>query len=706
MKRFLWLLVLCSCAHNTAPAPKDDPYLWLEDIEGKEALQWVEKQNQESQALADNDQYRKMEADSLKILEAKDKIPGVYFQGKTLVNFWRDDVHVRGLVRKTTLANYKKKSVKWENVLDVDALSKKENENWIYKGMDCLPPEYQQCLVVLSRGGKDASVVREFDFKNKKFVDKGFTLPEAKSRVAWIDKDNVLVGTDFGPGSLTESGYPRQIKLWKRGTPMTDAVMVFEGQPKDVWVDPSLYHHGAQKLSVISRGIDFFNTEEYVFDLKKNEKQIVPKPRAAELNGYYAGQLIYKLRDPWNFDGKSYPAGAIVALKQESAGRELAAADVQLLLSPADNQSVAGVMELKTKLVVVVLEDVKSKLMTINFKDGKWSNPEALNLPGSGNISLAAGTDLEDLFLYYYESFNQASTLYSYDFKKKPELLKSLPDRFNAKDIVVEQKFVNSKDGTKVPYFLVYKKGTAFDGTAPTLQYGYGGFTVSQSPSYNALVGKLWLEKGGVYVVANIRGGGEYGPRWHQAALKENRQKAYDDFIAVSEDLIAKKITSPKHLAIRGGSNGGLLVGAVVVQRPDLYGGVLCLVPLLDMMRYSQLLAGASWMSEYGDPQDAKQREAILKYSPYQNVGKNKTYPPVFFLTSTKDDRVHPGHARKMAAKMKDAGHKILYYENTEGGHAASANFKQMAKMNALQFQFLFDTIAKKETKAKTATSN
>lgn len=697
MKKLLVLLVLAAgCSHKPA-ANKGDAYIWLEDVEGKQALNWVETQNKESIAtLTKNPNFKTMEHDALAILEAKDKIPSVDYVGKNLVNFWRDDAHVRGILRTTTLASYKTKKPAWKTIIDFDALAKKENENWIYKGMTCLEPDETLCMISLSRGGKDAVVMREFDMKKKAFITThGFTLPEAKTMLSWVDKDSLLVGTDFGPGSLTTAGYPRLIKLWKRGTALAAATLVFEGQPNDVWAQSDQMNHGGKQVSVISRGIDFFNTEEYVYDAKKGEKALFPKPAAAELAGYFQGLFLYKLRNPWTFNAMSYPAGALVSIDAAAAGRALQPADVQVIFTPKANQAFGDVLEMKTKIAFSVLEDVKGKVYTSFLNNNKWEAAAPLDIPGNGNIILSTSNDEADQFLYLYENFNQASTLYSYNFKNKPVLLKSLPARFDAKDVIVDQKFAVSKDGTKVPYFLIYKKNIKFDGTAPTLQYGYGGFTVSQAPAYNSLAGKLWIEKGGVYVVANIRGGGEYGPAWHQAALKEKRQNAYDDFIAVSEDLIKNKITTPAKLAIRGGSNGGLLVGAVMVQRPDLYGAVLCGVPLLDMMRFNQLLAGASWMGEYGDPAIASNRAALMKYSPYQNVQAGKTYPPVFFFTSTKDDRVHPGHARKMAAKMKDQKHQVLYYENTEGGHAASANYKQQAMMMALQFQFLFDTISK-----------
>lgn len=696
MRKFLLILAFIGCAHKPE-APKD-PFLWLENVEDPTALKWVETQNQESMAaLSQSPAFKKMEADTLKILESKDRIPGVSFEKNHVVNFWRDDKNVRGVLRRTTFENYKKKNIKWETVLDVDALAKKENENWIFKGFNCLEPAYKRCLATLSRGGKDASVVREFDQEKKAFVTDGFILPEAKARVDWGDENTLLVGTDFGPGTMTNSGYPRQIRLWKRGTPLAQAKVIFETAATDVWVSPSTSHHNGKSVSVISRAKDFFNTDEFTVDLSTGATKAIPKPAGADYSGYYDGQLLFQLRNPWNFNGVAYSPGALISIAEQAAGRSLAAADVQLVFAPKENQSYSGSVELKSRMVISILEDVKSKLLVTTFTGGKWQEPKAIEaLTGTGQISLSAAKKDGDLFLYTYENFNQPSTLYAYDFAKAPTKLKSLPNFFDAKNLVVDQKFATSKDGTKIPYFLVYKKGLKFDGSAPTLQYGYGGFTVSQTAAYNAVAGKLWMEKGGVYVVANIRGGGEYGPKWHKAALKENRQKAYDDFIAVSEDLIRTKVTSPAHLAIRGGSNGGLLVGAVMVQRPDLYGAVLCWVPLLDMMRYSQLLAGASWVGEYGDPNDPQYREAILKYSPYQNVSEGKKYPPLLLVTSTKDDRVHPGHARKMAAKMKEQKHQVLYYENTEGGHAANSNFKQLARLNALQFEFLQQTIGKK----------
>lgn len=693
MKRFLLITILVACAHKPKTT-NEDTFLWLEEIEAPKSLAWVQEQNTKSdKALSVSEQFQRLQKDTLAILEAKDKIPSGMMMKNSIINFWRDEVHVRGLLRSATLQEFQKKNPRWVSILDIDVLSKKEKENWVYKGINCLEPDYIKCMVTLSRGGKDASVEREFDMKRRQFVDKGFVVQEAKTDVTWVDKDTLLVATDFGPGSLTDSGYPRFVKLWKRGTPLEKAKTVFEVNTKDVRAGAIRNVHRDSVQIVLQKAIDFFNTEESVLDIKTLKSQPIPKPQGAEMMGYFEGQFIYKVQHPWSFAGKDYIPGALMAISQTAAGKELQANQVQLIFSPKENQSVQQILALKNKFVFSILEDVKSKVfVTEKNKDG-WQEATLLRLNDGGAVNLSASTDEKDFFMYLYENFNQPSALWSYDFKGSPQKLKSLPDRFDASDLQIDQNFATSKDGTKVPYFLVYKKGTRFDGTAPTLQYGYGGFMVSQGPQYNPIVGKLWLEKGGVYVVANIRGGGEYGPRWHQAVLKQNRQKAYDDFIAVSEDLIQRKITSPARLAIRGGSNGGLLVGAVMTQRPDLYGAVLCWVPLLDMMRYSQLLAGASWMGEYGDPTDVEMKKVILKYSPYQNVFADRKYPPVLFVTSTKDDRVHPGHARKMAAKMIEQKHFVMYYENTEGGHGASANFKQMAKLTALQYEFLLQTI-------------
>lgn len=691
----LMFVVLSACSSMKMGK---DKYLWLEEIEGQKALEWSTEQNKKSlEKLATSKEFQKMEKEALKILEAKDKIPSAWIQGKHLYNFWQDDKHVRGLLRRTSYNSYKSNNPRWESVLDVDALAKKENENWVYKGMECLDPDYKLCLIRLSRGGKDAVVIREFDLENKKFVTtNGFITEEAKTFTAWADENHLLIGTDFGKGSLTDSGYPRIVKLWKRGTPLSQAKKVYETKKEDVLAMGIRYSHQKVNTLVITRAIDFFNTEEFVFNLSDQSVKEFPKPYGAQIEGYFKGYFIYLLRNPWTFKNKKYNTGDLLAIHSAGANRKLTKKDVQLIFSPTEDQSYKSLATLKDHVVLSVLEDVKGKILQTGIEGNQWQAPVDLKLPSNGDIKLYSSTDDADMFFYFYESFDRPSALYSYEFGKGSLKLKSMPPRFNAKNLEVEQKFATSKDGTKVPYFIVHKKGMKLDGKNPTLLYGYGGFAISLTPSYDSLVGKLFLEKGGVYVVANIRGGGEYGPRWHQAALKENRQRAYDDFIAVAENLIATKVTTPERLAIRGRSNGGLLVGAILTQKPDLLGAVICGVPLLDMIRYSQLLAGASWMGEYGNPEESKYRNYILTYSPYQNMKADKEYPPTFIYTSTKDDRVHPGHARKMTAKMLEHGHEVYYYENMEGGHAANANLKQKAKLTAMEFTFLQQTIFKK----------
>jgi prolyl oligopeptidase len=692
------LLVLNSCAQKKMGSSLEkDKFLWLEDVEGEKALKWVKEQN----ALALNQMtastgFKTLQKEALNILEAKDKIPFVKMQGNYLYNFWQDDKSIRGLWRRTTLDQYKKKKVKWETVLDLDQLAKDENENWVFKGAQCLAPQYKNCLINLSRGGKDAVVVREFDVQSKTFVKNGFSLKEAKSFVEWIDKDTLIVATDFGADSLTDSGYPRTAKLWQRGQELSQASQLIEVEKQDMTVNANRYDNRDGAVIVVQRLKTFYTSDFWL--LKNGELKSIPIPDSAEIMGYFKGYFLFKLRDALNLEGKSFSEGSLVAVKKSVSGeKSLKPTDITLLYEQDSQSSILNVAVLKDKILINSLDNVKGAILEVQATTTGFSKPQKMNLASQSHLTIADSDSYSNSFFYNEEEYLKVDSLYFYDSQKsKSYLLKSLPQQFKTKGMIVEQKWATSLDGTKIPYFIVGKKSVIAKGNAPTLLYGYGGFEISMTPRYNSIVGKLWLEKGGVYVVANIRGGGEFGPKWHQAALKTNRHKAYEDFIAVGEDLIKSQLTTKEHLAIQGGSNGGLLVGAVMVKRPDLFRAVLCHVPLLDMLRYSQLLAGASWMGEYGDPSDSKMRQYILTYSPYQNLKADVEYPEVFFLTSTKDDRVHPGHARKMAAMMLDQGHKkVHYYENTEGGHSATANLKQSAKMRALTYEFLFNTIGK-----------
>jgi len=664
-----------------------DPYLWLEAVTDEKALDWVRQQNaistNELQAAPDFGPTRQK---LLSILDSKERIPFVAKHGKWYYNFWRDQKNTRGILRRTSLEEYKKSQPIWETVLDLDQLAATEKENWVWKGYNVLEPDYDRCLVGLSRGGADASVFREFDLINKSFVAGGFMLPEAKSSVDWRNRDTLYVATDFGAGSLTKSGYPRIAKEWKRGTPLSEARVVFEGQVDDVSASVSVSHDHGRVYEFATRSPSFFTTETFV---RRGDQFVrIEKPADAEVDTYGEWLLLQPKLD-YTLNGKTYKGGSLLAANFDGwlEGRR----DVAILFEPTARRSLASIGATKQFLILNELDNVRSRPALLRFTDGHWTR-SSLEAPAFGNVGVS-GVDPEDSDDYFMTvtDFLTPSSLYlgtaGQDGRDK---LKSLPAFFNTDDLEIQQFEAQSKDGTRVPYFQVSRKALKLDGSNPTLLYGYGGFEISMQPNYSPGSGTSWLERGGVYVLANIRGGGEFGPAWHNAARKENRQRAYDDFIAIAEHLIARGVTSPKHLGIQGGSNGGLLMGVMLTQRPDLFGAVVCQVPLLDMRRFNQLLAGASWMDEYGDPDKPEQWAYIRKFSPYHNVKPGVKYPRVLFTTSTRDDRVHPGHARKMVARMKEQGHDVLYYENIEGGHGGAANNQQAAFMSALAYTFLW----------------
>ena len=668
----------------------DDPYLWLEEVEGERALEWVHARNKECfDELEADERYGKFLSQAEKILNAKDRIPYGSIRGKYVYNFWQDAEHVRGIMRRTTPESYRLAKPEWETVLDIDALAKAEDENWVYKAAAWLAPDYERCLIKLSRGGTDASVHREFDMVAKRFVEGGFALPEAKSGVTWLDRDTLLVGTDWGEGSLTESGYPRVAKRWKRGTPLAEATTIFEGRHEDIGIWPRVMDSGEETIALVDQSLTFFTGAFHVIG-PDGKLTSLPLQESADLAGFYAGRLLFTLREAWEVDGQTHAQGALLAINAAVFQATGKLPSIETIYTPDERTSIEGVTVSRSGLYVTLLQNVKGRILrfSVNPQSGQWSS-KLVPLPENGTVSISAAGPHSDTIFINYEDHVTPDRLSEFDAEaNKFSTLKSLAARFDADELDVHQHMAKSADGTEVPYFVIHRKGLKPDGSTPTILYGYGGFEISLKPSYSATIGKLWLERGGAYAVANIRGGGEFGPRWHKAALKTERQRAYDDFIAVGEDLAKRGITSPKHLGISGGSNGGLLVGAIFTQRPDLLNAVVCRVPLLDMIRYTKLLAGASWAAEYGDPEDPKMREAILRYSPYQNVFPDKKYPKVFIETSTKDDRVHPGHARKMVARMREQGHEVLYYENTEGGHAAGANLKQHARRYALEYVY------------------
>ena len=684
----LALAALASIAASPAPMTTD-PYAYLEEIEGDRALAFARAENAASLPVLEGDaRYKRYYEDALAIVTAKDRIPVVSLGGDgSLRNFWQDADHVRGLWRATSLESYRTADPQWRTLLDLDALSAAEKANWVWKGVDCLPPDDRLCLVELSDGGKDAVEVREFDIARAAFVAGGFVSPQGKQNSAWLDAQTLLIGRDWGPGSLTASGYPFVIKRWTRGTPLAGAEEIFRGRPADVSVQPLVLRdaEGAVQAVAMIRAVSFFETEVHLMTGAGPVK--LPFPLRATIQGLVDGQLAFTLEQDWPERG--FRQGDLLAYDLAALKADPAAARPALVLRPTPRQSIEQVAVTRNRLVVALYEDVKGGVLSFAHGSGGWTSAR-LALPKDSSLGISAVSDRDDRLMVSVTGYLTPSSLVLADAASgATETLKTLPARFDASTHLVEQFWARSKDGTRAPYFVVRPRGLKMDGRAPTLLYAYGGFQNSITPAYSGTIGKLWLEKGGVYVVANIRGGGEFGPAWHNAGLKLNRQRVYDDFFAVSEDLIARKITSPRRLGIMGGSNGGLLMGVAMTQRPELYNAIVIQVPLFDMIGYTRLGAGASWVGEYGDPADPTERAVLERYSPYQNLRPGRPYPEVLLMTSTKDDRVHPAHARKAAARLKALGYRYLYYENIDGGHAAAANLNEAARRSALEFTYL-----------------
>jgi prolyl oligopeptidase len=746
----LFILISPHAMPQTPPAANnDDPFLWLEDVQGERALNWVRERNALSQKeLTERPEYAPTKVQLLEVLNAKDRIPSATRRGDWLYNFWQDETNKRGLWRRTTLAEYRKPQPAWETVLDLDALAKAENENWVWGGSTCLGPNYRHCLVSLSRGGADAKVVREFDAVTRQFVKNGFTLPEAKSDVEWIDENTLYVGTDFGPGSMTDSGYARIIKRWKRGTPLAQAETVFEGEAKDVAVSVSVDLTPGYERTLFFRALDFYNNKSFLLQGKALLPLDIPSDATPS---FLRDTLLLHLRSDLKVGDTRFASGSLLHANADAylrGERKFGA-----LFTPTPTRSLTGYTSTRDHVLLNIIDNVAGKLEQWHKKGDSFSHREiAAPFPGALGVSglhdpLLKDDPLAEAYWLSYTDFLTPDSLYlattadgpalgrpkpdnaprgveaekqspparglpaetpaglqaggqersdwGADTADTRQLLKSRSSLFDSEGMRAEQRFATSKDGTKVPYFIVWPKGAKPEGDNPTLLYGYGGFEISMNPWYSGGFGRAWYRRGGVLVVANIRGGGEFGPSWHQSAVKQHKQRSYDDFIAVAEDLIALKITSPRHLGIMGGSNGGLLVGSTFTQRPDLFNAVVCQVPLLDMKRYHTMLAGASWMAEYGNPDLPEEWAFISKYSPYQNVKAEVKYPRVLFTTSTRDDRVHPGHARKMAARMLSLKHDVLYYENIEGGHGGAADNEQRAHLQALEFSYLWQQLGR-----------
>ena len=671
-----------------ALAQTDDPFLWLEDVTGDSAMAWVETHNAETlSALEARPEFAGHVARALAVLTSDDRIALPALRGAHVYNVWTDADHPRGLWRRATVDAYLADAPAWETVLDIGALGAAEGVNWAWGGSSCLEPDYRRCLVTLSRGGSDAGEVREFDTVTKQFVDGGFRLPEAKSATAWITEDEVLVATDFGPDAqgvptMTTSGYPRVVKRWRRGTPLAAAETVFEATVADMGVWPTAFVSGGRRIPGVSFRPSFFEGTVSIL----TDGALVPLDLPLDADPSLAGdRLVVYLRSEWSVGGQTFPAGSVVSTGFDAfvaGGRAFQTAFV-----PTRRQTVQSVATLGPDVLVSVLDDVRGRLVRLAPEGDGWA-AAPIPTPDIGSVDVVSTDDASGRFFFTTSNYLQPTTLHLSD-AAGVRVVRSLPAQFDASGLVVEQHEAVSADGTRVPYFLVHRQDLVMDGTAPTLLYGYGGFEVALEPGYEAMTGTEWLARGGVYAVASIRGGGEFGPQWHRSAMRENRQRAYDDFIAVAEALVETGVTAPRHLGIRGGSNGGLLMGVMLTQRPDLFNAVVVQVPLLDMLRYHRLLAGASWMAEYGDPDAPADRAFIERYSPYQNLRDGTAYPVPLFTTTTRDDRVHPGHARKMAARMEALGLPVYYFENTEGGHGAGVTPEQQARTWATVYTYL-----------------
>ena len=691
LRPLLALAALAATAAAAQPA-SDDPYVWLEEVEGARALDQVRQWNAATESVLTKEPgFEAYRARARAILDEPRQIAlPTAILGDKVANLWRDAQHPRGLWRVSPLAAYAAGKPEWRVLIDVDALGKAEGKSWVWHGANCLAPDYRRCLVALSPGGTDADVVREFDLPSGAFVAGGFALPAAKSDTAWVDADTLLVGTDYGPGSLTSSGYPRIVKLWKRGTDLAAAPTILAGEPADVRVGGRSVMDGNRRWTFIERGRTFWTHDYYLLAGTRPVK--VPIPADADFRDVLGGRMIVSLNSPLAAGGRSFPAGAVVAwpLADIAAGR---AAAPELVMAPSPSQSIEEVTASENVLWVKALDDVSGKLFALRRGPAGWTRA-AVPLARNNSVHVSEASPKGDLAFVTVEGMLTPPSLYAVTPTGAPQLVQSLPASFDASKFTVEQRFARSADGTRIPYFLVRRKGVA--GPVPALIHSYGGFRAAQTPSY--LTGEpyragplalFWAEEGNAYVLANLRGGGEYGPRWHDAAIREKHQRVFDDLQAVAEDLIRTGVSSKGKIAISGRSNGGVTVGAAVNQHPELYGAVISGSPLGDMKRYSHLLAGASWMDEYGDPDKPADWAFLSKYSPYQNIRPGVRYPPILFYNSTKDDRVHPGHARKMAARLQEYGNRVYYHEYMEGGHAVGADRKEDAYRAALLTVFL-----------------
>jgi len=684
---------LSAAMHFNAQTPDPvDKYLWLEDVWGERSMAWVKAENERSLKVLESDpRYQPLEAAALKILESPDRLPMPRLNGDIVYNTWQDAQHIRGILRQVSLANYLTEKPEWHTILDYDALAKHDNEKWVQKGRTCLYPGNKLCLIALSAGGEDAETLREFDLETGKFVENGFVLPRSKQGTSWIDKDTLLVGRDWGPGSMTKSGYPFVVKRWKRGQPLDQAQEVYRGTENDVSAGGFVINDSTgHQATLLVRGVNFFETELSL--LAPDGAKRIALPGKMDLEGLVEGQLIVALNEDWQPAGLAtkFVEGTIVSLDLEAVKKDPLHLKPNIVFVPTATEFAQGADVTKNYLLVSTLDHVQGRVYSYSLAAGGAWTRKKLDVPDNRAVSIDSTNWSDNQFFLSVEGFLTPSALFLGDARTtKLQEAKTLKPQFDASEDVVEQLEATSKDGTKVPYFIVHRKDLKYDGSNPTLLTAYGGFQVSLTPDYSATIGKLWLERGGVYVLANIRGGGEFGPAWHEAGLKTHRQRIYDDFAAVGQDLVTRRITSPRHLGIMGGSNGGLLMGVEMTQHPEMWNAVVIQVPLLDMLRFEKIAAGASWVGEYGSVSVPEERAFLASISPYNQLKADANYPEPLIFTTTKDDRVGPVHARKFAAKMEELKKPFLYDEIIEGGHGAGADLKEKAATEAIQFTYL-----------------
>jgi len=693
---FALLLAACASAPatTTAQAPTQptaqaaDPYLWLEDVEGARSLEWVNRENARSLPVLENDRrYPQLLNAAMQVAQSHDRLALGDIHDGYLYNFWQDETHVRGIWRRATLASYGSGNPRWQTLLDVDALATSESKNWVWEGANC-DSSMSRCMISLSNGGLDATTDREFDIASHSFVVGGFVVPEAKSSVAWENRDTLLVATNWGEGSVTQSGYAYIVKRWRRGTPLASATEVLRGQASDVATSAfTVEDERNHQLVMASRSETFFETSYSL--ITPTSVTAVTLPRKSTIRGYLRDRLIITIEQAWTVGGQTYPNGSLLAVS--AADLTSAAPYVELLVTPTERQSIEDVGVTRDGVLVAGFDNVRGRLARFVYDGRAWRRTQ-IDLPATGVIHVSGASTSDAAAFVTYEDFLTPPTLYAVN-GARTRSIRSLPAQFDASPYTVDQFEATSRDGTHVPYFVVHRRDMQLNGQNPTLLYAYGGFQLSQTPNYNAYTGRLWLDQGGVYVLANIRGGGEFGPAWHDAGLKTHRQVVYDDFYAVERDLVSRNITSPRRLGMSGRSNGGLLMGVMLNQHPEMVHAAVIGSPLLDMLRYDQLLAGASWVDEYGSPNVPEERAWLEQLTPYQNLHRRDDFPLVFIYTSTKDDRVHPGHARKYAARLEELGMPFLYYENTDGGHQATANLREAARRRTLEYTYLMQQL-------------